>query len=142
MLTPEQYKLLTDQISAIYNAEYTIKIELGSGATLLNGVSEFVSLINADVSFYTAEYYVVANMEKDSSPINNMNKELYEIEAQHVLYDNRSLTDLVLALQSHIINNYGDVNTFLSENNEKVTSEFASLSSRVGIPIDSSNIGD
>lgn len=50
------------------------------------------------------------------------------------------MLSFVASLQKHVEDNYGDVNSFLSDNYIKVKEVFASLSETAGFSIDSSNI--
>jgi hypothetical protein len=50
------------------------------------------------------------------------------------------LLSAVKALQVHVTKYYGSVNSFLHNNNVKVNSYFANISSLVGYPINTSNI--
>lgn len=52
----------------------------------------------------------------------------------------REILNLVKNLQKYIVDNYNNVNTYLSSNNIKVLAMFAEISEEVGYPIESSNI--
>jgi hypothetical protein len=52
-----------------------------------------------------------------------------------------SVINAVKSLQDHVKKHYGSVNSFLADNNIRVSPYFASLSSQAGHPISGSNIG-
>lgn len=123
MITPTRYKTLSDYIS-------DAQIAGEKAITKLNTMFSDLSLSEVPDT----------NQYKDRLKI-SINYTIGELQKKHNVYSGK-LRTFVSYLQTHVINNYGDLNQFLSDNNIQVTIKFADISNESGYPIDANNIED
>jgi len=138
MITINDYKTIADQLSGIYMSCYIIESYIDTDISLLQDRFSFAKTVNDNISYFCMNYFVVANMDRDSSDIINMEK---SFDDSALSYSLRPLLDVTKSLQKHVQSSYGNINSFLSDNNTKVDNNFAYLSSQVGFTIDGGNIG-
>lgn len=118
MISAADYNLIADYIS-----EYIADIE--SSITQLNGVRTTLDDMVGDDDYKTNLEYAV------------------QLSAYFLgtLKDNpKDIIVAVRSLQTHVSNNFGNVNLFLSTNSIKVKQTFADISGLAGYDIDDTNI--
>jgi len=132
MISPTDYKTISDYITYGYEQEESIASYLNNIIEDLNTLYSYMSsnLITYGNSFdnsYIGTFY---------AEINNIYNNMY----LNKITNPKDLLNLVYSMQQHITRYYGDVNSFLEDNSIKVYQIFADLSYDVGYEIDASNI--
>jgi len=120
MLSPTQYKFISDQISELQSIEESSINHIGLFENETNDLSDLGEPVN-----------------EIKTTITNLN-----IVLNSRFTEDNNISDFVRALQEHILNNtiYTDINDYLKSFNIYVWQLFADVSARIGYPIDSSNI--
>jgi hypothetical protein len=116
------YKSISDNISDFIDQYINMYNDLNNILSLNNSISS--SLMNS----YT---YAIENQT---------NLMLLDIKTNNTILYSEDLKSLGNSLQNHIINYYGDINSFLNNNSLKVKQTFADFSNSLGYEIDPSNI--
>ena len=117
-----RYKILADDVDDSISFEYEI----------YNRLVDMTFELDNDISFISTS--VPSGIAQD------VENEYIRVASVKINKD-KILETAVRGLQQYIINNYGDVNVFLSSNSLKVGEYFAVVSGNVGYIIDPGNIG-
>jgi hypothetical protein len=132
MISPTDYKSLSDNLSLGQDQEQLIVDDFDD---ILNNMTFLLDYVESSSQYNGSEFYNSAIGSLDKEISNNKNN------IQEEKIDSPSLMlSVVLALQKHVANNYGDVNDFLSDYSIKVKQTFADLSEATGYIIDPGNV--
>ena len=137
MISPEKYKIVSRNLSNMYVDQVGIESYFGDGQTLLTGMISVIDDVY-EGKLYNEMKFV--DLYPDSSLPRRLLSYFTEKLDNEISDNTLLILDATRALQKHVIDNYGDVNLFLSSNSTKVDEVFAELSEEVGVTIDAGNI--
>lgn len=121
MISSEEYKFITDQLGEAQIEGEEIAYKINDAKTTLenNELSNDNFIKNSLISVFSNAYNVAVDNHENISP---------------------SMENMIVELQVHVLENYGSIDLFLSDNNKKVSPDFAVVSERLGYPIDPINV--
>lgn len=104
-------------------------------------ILNYINLSQTNKSYYYDKYYVLNESLANVNILSDINNDLSGIDSKKIAYGNIAFSNLLIALQMHVINNYeSGLNSFLYNNGIKVKRGFATFSSSLGFSIDENNI--
>lgn len=121
MIKSHEYKFIADNLG----------IAQADGLFMLSGI------INMSNDLSDNE---LSDIDVDKQILQRSLTDTYRIIVSSHVNISQEMQNLVKSIHDHILKHYDDVNLFLSDNNIKVTMDFADLSEACGYSIDAENI--